>query len=69
MPKAPAGAQTCRVCGCWELDPCFDEDKGECYWVESDLCSHCADKPEAAVVTAGGPGFRMDKANRRDGAR
>lgn len=29
----------CRVCGCTEGNACGDG----CYWVESDLCSSCAD--------------------------
>ena len=32
----------CRVCGCWDFDPCWDEDEGPCWWVEADLCSRCA---------------------------
>ncbi len=28
---------TCRVCGCWEHDPC----EGGCFWIEEDLCSAC----------------------------
>ena len=38
---APPGAPTCRVCGCWEYDACWDEDAGACWWIEPDLCSHC----------------------------
>ena len=33
----------CRVCGCWDFDPCWDEDSGPCWWVEADLCSRCAE--------------------------
>lgn len=40
--KAPEGVATCRVCGCWEYDACWDEDEGACWWVEADLCSACA---------------------------
>lgn len=29
----------CRVCGCTQLNAC----PGRCWWVESDLCSTCAD--------------------------
>lgn len=43
---APDGARTCRECGCWQYDACWDEDAGPCWWVEEDLCSHCADKKE-----------------------
>ena len=46
MPRAPApeGAPTCRVCGCWELGACWDDERGACWWVEPDLCSHCEGK-------------------------
>ena len=42
LPPAPEGARMCRVCGCWEYAACWDEDLGACWWVEDDLCSHCA---------------------------
>jgi len=29
----------CRVCGCTTDDPCPEG----CFWIESDLCSQCAD--------------------------
>ena len=32
----------CRVCGCWEFKACVDDARGPCWWVEADLCSHCA---------------------------
>ena len=32
----------CRVCKCAENSPCLDEEHGPCWWVEEDLCSHCA---------------------------
>lgn len=32
----------CRVCGCTQNNAC----PGGCYWVEYDLCSRCAGKPE-----------------------
>jgi len=32
----------CRVCGCTENRACFHPDHGACWWVEYDLCSHCA---------------------------
>ena len=38
----PAGFRTCRECGCWECNACWDDDIGPCWWVEADLCSHCA---------------------------
>lgn len=46
MPReaAPEGVQTCRECGCWHFDACWDERTGPCGWVEKDLCSHCARK-------------------------
>lgn len=39
---APAGAATCRRCGCWHWNACWHEALGACWWVEDDLCSHCA---------------------------
>lgn len=38
----PEGEPVCRVCGCWEFDACCDDERGPCWWVEPDLCSHCA---------------------------
>lgn len=35
----PDGHGTCRICGCTDDAAC----PGGCYWVESDLCSCCAD--------------------------
>ncbi|TCX51968.1 MULTISPECIES: Cas9 inhibitor AcrIIA9 family protein [unclassified Dehalobacter] len=35
--------QKCRVCGCSNESACMTEE-GACYWVESDLCSACADE-------------------------
>jgi hypothetical protein len=32
----------CRICGCTELTACLHEEAGPCWWVEHDLCSHCA---------------------------
>ena len=37
----------CRKCGCTETRPCVD-GHGPCWWVEVDLCSHCADPAAAA---------------------
>lgn len=35
--------QKCRVCGCEDLNACWDERSGTpCFWVEEDLCSACA---------------------------
>lgn len=39
---APAGFRTCRKCGCWDYNACRDDDIGPCWWVEVDICSHCA---------------------------
>jgi hypothetical protein len=49
-PPKPEGARTCRVCGCWEYNACWDDEIGACWWVEDDLCSHCVsdDKLEVA---------------------
>lgn len=35
--------QTCRVCGCTDLDcsGCIERTGQACYWVEEDLCSAC----------------------------
>lgn len=34
--------RTCRLCGCWEWDPCIDEETGaNCHWIEDALCSSC----------------------------
>jgi hypothetical protein len=44
----------CRMCGCTDEDPCFNESVGAfapldgeypdetCHWVEKDLCSFCS---------------------------
>ena len=32
---------TCRGCGCWDYDACFDTEDGPCWWVDEDLCSAC----------------------------
>lgn len=42
LPPAPEGWPTCRECGCWEFSACWDDEAGACWWVEPDLCSHCA---------------------------
>ena len=34
--------QHCRYCGCWDQDACYEDALGACWWVEPDLCSHCA---------------------------
>ena len=33
--------RSCRVCGCTDDSPCFDEEAGACRWVGRDLCSWC----------------------------
>lgn len=38
---------TCRICNCTDEAACFSHDYGTCWWVEPDLCSHCA---EPAIV-------------------
>lgn len=37
----------CRVCGCTHWNPCCDDHGNNCWWVEEDLCSACADQGEA----------------------
>jgi hypothetical protein len=32
----------CKICLCTEDHACPDPDTGTCFWVESDLCSACA---------------------------
>jgi hypothetical protein len=34
--------QQCRKCGCMADDACYRPDHSTCWWVEPDLCSHCA---------------------------
>jgi hypothetical protein len=43
-------AGVCRVCGCTDDDcsGCVERTGEPCYWVESDLCSACADEAESA---------------------
>ena len=51
--ERPEGWPSCRVCGCWEYDSCWDEDQGvACSWVEPDLCSRCV----LLIAAAGGEG-------------
>jgi hypothetical protein len=40
----------CRVCGCTEFDcrQCIEAQGFPCHWVESDLCSRCADEKIAS---------------------
>lgn len=44
---ATDGARSCRVCGCTEDNACVDDERGACWWVDADLCSHCEDKSNA----------------------
>lgn len=38
--------RVCRVCGCTDLDACFDPATDlSCSWTEEDLCSVCAALP------------------------
>ena len=34
--------QVCRLCGCTESNACYDEFRGACSWIDSDLCTHCS---------------------------
>lgn len=38
---------TCRICKCIDQAACFSHTHGPCWWIEPDLCSHCA---EPAIV-------------------
>ena len=49
---APEGWPSCRVCGCWELNACWHKELGPCWWVESDLCSHCKSKADAVTAAS-----------------
>lgn len=40
--KRAENEHVCRVCGCTQGDAC----PGGCSWVEEDLCSACAQKPD-----------------------
>lgn len=42
---------TCRECGCWEYAACWDDEQGACWWVDDDLCSHCANGVTGAAMT------------------
>lgn len=37
FPPLSPGERQCRTCGCTDTHSC-----GDCYWVEPDLCSACA---------------------------
>lgn len=39
----------CRVCGCTQSNPCYHPKYGYCFWVEPDLCSHCASVEEGGL--------------------
>lgn len=39
----------CRECGCSEFNACHSPTLGNCWWVEDDLCSHCANKVKDAI--------------------
>lgn len=45
----PDGWPRCRVCGCWEYDPCVGADELPCHWAEADLCSECAGEADHAA--------------------
>ena len=36
----------CKKCGCADLDACVNAAGSSCWWVQDDLCSHCATKKE-----------------------
>lgn len=40
----------CRMCGCTDDSPCTESDGFPCCWVERDLCSACAYRPENGMV-------------------
>ena len=42
--------QKCRKCGCYDTMACMHPKLGPCWWVKSDLCSHCA-MEEAGKIT------------------
>lgn len=42
--------RSCRVCGCTDFSPCTEADGFPCCWVERDLCSACAYRPENGKV-------------------
>jgi hypothetical protein len=53
-------AAICRGCGCTQLSPCYlGEDETEqlvfCHWVETDLCSACADAEALELEPLGRP--------------
>ena len=43
--------RSCRVCGCTDDYACLEADGWPCCWVERDLCSSCAYRPENGKVT------------------
>lgn len=47
--KAVTGG-VCRKCGCTETTACWHDKLGPCWWVEADLCSHCAQTPPLVDV-------------------
>lgn len=38
------GRQTCRICGCWELEACGETPWEACGWAEPGLCTACAEE-------------------------
>jgi hypothetical protein len=42
MPATLGGERFCRECGCTQFNACVHPEHGACWWVEPDLCSHCA---------------------------
>lgn len=39
----------CWKCGCTNTRACHNRDGSPCYWVETYLCSACAEKAKEAV--------------------
>jgi hypothetical protein len=52
--KQPA-IRTCRVCGCTDVTPCINGYGEPCSWIESDLCSACADLGSESTVSGPPP--------------
>jgi len=47
IPNVPPSLRRCRVCGCTDMNACWDPKVNHpCYWVEDDLCSACVDEQQ-----------------------
>jgi len=53
----PVDVQRCAVCGCTEFSPCRTPE-GPCHWVETDLCSGCAEMESSQVLADGHSGWQ-----------